>query len=174
MNFQTSSKTVFVILLLAISSCMNRSSDNIKWQTLFNGSDLSGWDTYLGPKFDTVQKAWDTIPVGLNNDPARVFTVIDMDGEKMIRISGEGFGGISTTSEYENYHLQLIFKWGKLQWAPRKKGKKDSGLMYDAVGPQGADGGFWMRSHEFQIQEGDCGDYWACAGAVADVPSEMK
>ena len=44
--------------------------------------------------------------------------------------------------------------------------------MYHAVGPQGADGGFWMRSHEFQIEEGDCGDYWACAGAVFDVNSK--
>jgi hypothetical protein len=46
--------------------------------------------------------------------------------------------------------------------------------MYHAVGPQGADGGFWMRSHEFQIEEGDCGDYWACAGAIFDVNSKME
>ena len=70
--------------------------------------------------------------------------------------------------------LQLQFKWGDLKWAPRKKAKKDSGMMYDAVGPHGADGGNWMRSHEFQVQEGDCGDYWACAGAVADVNGKTK
>ena len=46
--------------------------------------------------------------------------------------------------------------------------------MYHAVGAQGADGGFWMRSHEFQIEEGDCGDYWACAGAIFDVNSKME
>jgi hypothetical protein len=28
-----------------------------------------------------------------------------------------------------------------------------------------------MRSQEFQIQEGDCGDYWGVAGGVADVPA---
>jgi hypothetical protein len=39
------------------------------------------------------------------------------------------------------------------------------------VGEHGADGGFWMRSQEFQIQEGDCGDYWGVAGGVADVPA---
>jgi hypothetical protein len=43
--------------------------------------------------------------------------------------------------------------------------------MYHAVGPHGADGGNWMRSHEFQIQEGDCGDYWGCAGAIFDIRS---
>jgi hypothetical protein len=28
-----------------------------------------------------------------------------------------------------------------------------------------------MRSQEFQIQEGDCGDYWGCGGAFATVPA---
>lgn len=38
------------------------------------------------------------------------------------------------------------------------------------MGEHGADSGFWMRSQEFQIQEGDTGDYWGCAGATFDVP----
>ena len=155
-----------VLLLLLVCSC---SSENSNWQPLFNGKDLTGWDTYLGPRYDTTLHKSDTVPIGLNNDPAKVFSVVKLDNENVIRISGENFGGISTISEYENYHLQLQFRWGQLKWAPRKNGKKDSGLMYDAVGPHGADGGYWMRSHEFQIEEGDCGDYWACAGATADV-----
>ena len=44
--------------------------------------------------------------------------------------------------------------------------KKDSGLLYFAVGNHGADYGAWMRSQEFQIQEGDCGDYWGVAGGM--------
>lgn len=28
-----------------------------------------------------------------------------------------------------------------------------------------------MRSQEFQIQEGDCGDYWGVAGGVFDIPA---
>jgi len=163
-----------VLLLLLCSSCINRSSENSRWQSLFNGEDLTGWDTYLGPKYDTILHKWDTIPGGLNTDPLKVFDVTYVDGGKAMRISGEQFGGISTTREFENFHLQLQFKWGKLQWPPNKKGKKDSGLMYYAVGPQGADGGFWLRSHEFQIEEGDCGDYWACAGAVFDVRAKKE
>ena len=31
-----------------------------------------------------------------------------------------------------------------------------------------------MRSQEFQIQEGDCGDYWGCGGALADVPAAKQ
>ena len=163
-----------ILLILIFGSCANHSGEKIKWQTLFNGEDLTGWDTYLGPRFDTTQKKWDTIPVGLNMDPVKVFSVTEMEGEKVLRISGEEYGGLSTTGEFGNYHLQLQFKWGQLQWEPRKSGKKDSGLMYHAVGPHGADGGFWMRSHEFQIQEGDCGDYWACAGAIFDVDAQME
>jgi hypothetical protein len=153
-------------MLLILSSCANNSSE--KWIDLFNGSDLTGWDTYLGPSYDTIQKKRNSEPIGLNNDPYRVFTIVNLDGENTIRISGENFGGISTVDEFENFHLQLQFRWGSLQWYPRKTGKKDSGLMYYAVGPQGADGGNWMRSQEFQIQEGDCGDCWACAGAIYD------
>ncbi|MGD0583833.1 MAG: DUF1080 domain-containing protein [Bacteroidales bacterium] len=171
MNHNKLSKAV--ILLFLLSSCINR-SENSKWQSLFNGKDLSGWDTYLGPVFDTGLNRRDTVPVGLNNDLLKVFDVTELGGEKVMRISGEQFGGISTIKEFEDFHLQLQFRWGKLQWPPRNKGKKDSGLMYYAVGPQGADGGFWLRSHEFQIEEGDCGDYWACAGAVFDVRARKK
>ncbi len=160
-----------ILFLLILSGCTSKTSH---WQSLFNGRDLAGWDTYLGPRYDTLTMQRDTIPVGLNIDPAKVFSVVTLSNENVIRISGENFGGISTVQEFENYHLQLQFKWGELKWAPRKKAKKDSGVMYDAVGPHGADGGNWMRSHEFQVEEGDCGDYWACAGAIADVRAKQN
>jgi len=169
MNYKNLFNLVLVIFLF--NSC---SSKNPKWEPLFNGKDLAGWDTFLGPKYDTTLKKFDTIPVGLNTDPEKVFSIVKEGNSNVIRISGEDFGGISTTREFENYHLQLQFKWGELKWPPRKKDKRDSGIMYDAVGPQGADGGNWMRSHEFQIEEGDCGDYWACAGAIADVNVNKK
>lgn len=163
-------KNIFkaITLVIIFSGC---ASDHTSWQPLFNGKDLSGWDTYLGPRFDTLLKKTDTLAIGLNTDPAKVFSVIKTGDENVIRISGENFGGISTKQVFENYHLQLQFRWGELKWPPRQKAKKDSGLMYDAVGPHGADGGNWMRSHEFQIEEGDCGDYWGCAGAMADIKS---
>jgi hypothetical protein len=164
---------LFGLSLFLLSSCVSHQPEDKTWQSLFNGEDLTGWDTYLGPRYDTLLKRWDTIPVGLNIDPDRVFSVVELNGQKVLRISGEHFGGISTRQEFENYHLQLQFKWGTLQWAPRKNGKKDSGLMYHGVGPQGADGGFWLRSQEFQIQQGDCGDYYACAGAITDIRVKM-
>jgi hypothetical protein len=145
-----------------------------KWHSLFNGKNLNGWDTYLGPPLDDAGKKLTDVPVGLNTDPNHVFTVVNDDGEKMIRISGQQWGGIITKNEYENFHLQLKFKWGKLSWGQKKGKKKDSGLLYFSVGDYGADYGAWMRSQEFQIEEGNCGDYWGVAGGMEDIPVVKK
>src|SRR5688572_33340120 len=51
----------------------------------FNGKDLDGWYTYLnGEKYE---------------DPNKVFSV--QDG--MLRISGQGFGGITTKQTFKDY-----------------------------------------------------------------------
>lgn len=139
------------------------------WQVLFNGKGLENWETYLGPSYDTTNGRWGKVPLGLNIDPLGVFSVIEHDGGPVLRISGERFGGISTREEFYDYHLRLEFKWGTKKWVPRKSDKRDSGILYHAVGEHGADGGFWMRSQEFQVQEGDCGDYWGVAGGSFEV-----
>jgi len=144
------------------------------WTLLFNGKDMTGWDTYIGPLFDSSGNKLNDVPVGLNKDPNHVFSIVEQNGEKVIRISGENFGGISTQKEFENYHLQLMFKWGLLKWAPKKNKKRDSGLLYHSVGRRGADFGFWMRSQEFQIEEGNCGDYWGVAGGIEDIKAIKK
>jgi len=161
---------LFVITLLC-SGIKLRDNLPARSITLFNGKDLSGWDTYIGPPYDTVQKKFTGTAPGLNNDQLKVFSVVAEDGKPALRVSGERFGGISTTGSYKNYHLRLEFKWGKSKWHPKRNDKRDSGLLYHAVGNHGADGGFWLRSQEFQIQEGDCGDYWGVAGGIADVPA---
>jgi hypothetical protein len=161
-----------ILMLCCFLFCLEcKKPGNEKTIQLLNDNDLRGWDTYIGPSFDTLQGRRDTVPLGLNNDPLKVFSIVQEDGAPALRISGERFGGISTVNEYENYHLTLEFKWGKEKWAPRKDQKRDSGILYHATGPHGADFGFWMRSQEFQVQEGDCGDYWGVAGGVFDVPA---
>jgi hypothetical protein len=145
-----------------------------KWSFLFNGKNLDGWDTYIGSPFDSAGNKLSHIPpVGLNKDPEHVFTVVaDNDGNKVIRISGEEFGGLISKKEYENYHLQLQFKWGNILWPPKKGKKRDSGLLYHSVGNHGADFGYWMRSQEFQIEEGNCGDYWGVAGGFEEIHAD--
>ena len=138
------------------------------WTPLFNGVDLSGWDTWLGRPLGEKES------IGLNKDPRRVYTLVEEDGKTIIRISGEIFGALTSKKELENYHLKLEFKWGEKRWPPREKAVRDSGLLYHCVGPHGAAGSFWMQSQELQIQEHDCGDYWSVAGGIVDVEGYRK
>ena len=144
------------MMRILLMLCLMAFSFN-KPESLFNGKDLTGWDTFL-PK------------TGLNNDPDKVFSVVTIDGAPAIKISGQHFGGISTVKEYSNYHLKVEFKWGVAKYAPKLDQKRDSGLLYHGVGEHGTGDGYWLRSQEFQVQEGDCGDYWGVAGAGFDVP----
>lgn len=163
-------KFILPLLFCAITLSFTIAGKADRWQQLFNGKDLSGWDTYIGPYLDDAGKPITGTPIGLNNDPRHVFTIVKENGENLIHISGENWGAISTKKEYENYHLQLQFKWGNLIWGQKKGKKKDSGLLYHSVGKYGADYGAWMRSQEFQVEEGNCGDYWGVAGGMADIP----
>ncbi|MCB0631285.1 MAG: DUF1080 domain-containing protein [Saprospiraceae bacterium] len=170
-----SGKRLFPLLLILLISCsetpsIQRQND---WQSLFNEENLEGWDTYLNRPDLTQPESDSNKPFGLNNDPLGVFSVVTEDGLPAIRVSGQTFGGISTVDEFENYHFQVQFKWGDTKWPPRQNAKMDSGVLYHAVEPHGADGGSWMRSQEFQVQQGDCGDYWGVAGAVFDIPARM-
>jgi hypothetical protein len=160
-----------LLLLMIAKGFTQPSSQKDKWESLFNGKDFSGWNTYIGPPLDDAGKKLSDVPVGLNNDPAHVFTIVDDNGENVIRISGQEWGAVFTTKAYENFHLQLKFKWGNLSWGQKKGKKKDSGLLYFSVGDYGADYGAWMRSQEFQIEEGNCGDYWGVAGGKEDIPA---
>jgi hypothetical protein len=167
-------KFLLPLLLCAIIFGFTPDKKTGPWKDLFNGKDFTGWDTYLGPDLDNSGKPVSTEPVGLNHDPKQVFSVIAENGENIIRVSGESWGALSTKKEFENYHLQLKFKWGALSWGQKKGKKKDSGLLYHSVGQYGADYGAWMRSQEFQIEEGNCGEYWGVAGGTADIPVVKK
>jgi hypothetical protein len=168
------SKILLVLLTVLFVFAFTKSGYKGEWDLLFNGKNLSGWDTYIGPDLNDSGKFISSLPLGLNNDPRHVFTVVNADGENLIRVSGENWGAISTVKDYENYHLQLQFKWGTLTWGQKKGKKKDSGLLYHSVGKRGADYSAWMRSQEFQIEETNTGDYWGVAGGMADMPVIKK
>lgn len=167
------SRIVFLVFLItALVGFTKHWKD--KWIPLFNGKDLKGWDTYIGPDLNDSGKFITGEPIGLNKDPRKVFTVVNVNGENLIRISGENWGAISTVQEYENFHLQLQFRWGELKWGQKKNKHRDSGLLYHSVGKYGADYGAWMRSQELQIEETNTGDYWGVAGGMADIPVVKK
>jgi hypothetical protein len=130
---------------------------------LFNGKDLSEFYTWL---VDTKRE-----------DPRRVFTVQD----KMIRISGDGFGYLATEKRYANYELVAEFKWGEKNFRGRENKARDSGIFFHADGADGnsTDGnGAYKAAIECQIMEGAVGDFlkirgnyiWEFNGVRALVP----
>ncbi|MDO8542168.1 MAG: DUF1080 domain-containing protein [Opitutaceae bacterium] len=123
-------------------------------------ADLSRFYTWLGP-------------LGKDNDPHRVFTVVDhIDGARAIRVSGEDWGGIVTRDAYANYKLILEFRWGSVTWGSRKDRARNSGILLHL---QGQDGnykqdfkGHWTSSIEYEILEGRMGDIILVSGFVPD------
>jgi hypothetical protein len=158
-------------------------SPSVAWTSLFDGRDLSAWDTWLGiphasvsgldlPRDDGGKY---TAAQGLNTDPKKVFTIVTVDGAPAIRISGEMFGALTSRDEYGDFHLRLEFKWGEKRWPPRETVVRDSGILYYAVGEHGAaDNKAWMRSLECQVQEHDVGDFWAVGGTTVEVAGDAE
>ncbi len=170
-------RLLFLILVLPCLSfeAWPPSSHPEGWQTLLD-AELSQWDIFMGvPHYSVELEGYEKgdgrngTPIGLHKDPLQVFQV-EMEGkEPVLHISGEIYGGLSTKQEYENYHLTLQFKFGEKKYAPRLKDKRDSGLLYHCQEPHGQFWNVWMRSQELQIQETDCGDFFALAGVSMDI-----
>ena len=129
------------------------------FKSLFNGENLDGWDTYVGPK----EKGGS--PVGLNNDPLKIFSITDLDGEKVIHVSGEVFASLATKKVYENYHIRMVFKWGNKVYT-----NLNSGLLYHSFGPFGAGLNVWMSSHEFQLMTEHMGDSYCMGKSYFEIP----
>ena len=137
--------------------------DPVVWYDLLQG-ELTGWETYFGSPYQTV-----TLPgsdrsgrphIGLNNDPLGVVSFVELEGEPTLRITGEVNGGISTTEDFQNYHLTLKYKWGGEIWPSPHGSVRDSGLCFHAHGEHGAAHNFWLSSVEFQIRQWATGDLW--------------
>jgi hypothetical protein len=131
-----------VLLLAVVAGASGAGGTVTEPVRLFNGKDLTGFYTYL-EKY------------GKNNDPEKVFTVVD----GAVRVSGEVFGAFITEKEYENYHLVVEFKWGERTGPKRAQNARDSGILLHCVGEDGAAGGVWMESIECQMIEGGTGDF---------------
>jgi len=150
-----------------------RAPANPEWSSLFNGKDLAGWDTWLAPRSDgSPGPAADRDkPIGLNVDPVGVFTVVDLDGVRAIRISGQVFGALTSHAEFGDCHIRVEYKWGEKKWPPRHESRhyRDSGLLYWCVGEHGAGSKAWMRSIECNIMEKGVGQWWSVAGTCVDI-----
>jgi hypothetical protein len=112
---------------------------------LFDGTSLANFDSFLKTK-------------GLNYDPEHVFRLEN----EVIHISGAEFGYLITKREFANYYLRAEFKWGEVTHPPREGMARDSGILYHVQGPQKV----WPTSIEFQICEGQTGDFYMTDGAA--------
>lgn len=168
-----------IIILLVITGSCSHKKESGNELTLFNGKDLTGWYTYIAvpdssvnvPGLQRDESGHYTGPVGLNKDPLDVFSVTEIDGAPAIRISGQIMGILVTDHSYKNYHLKLQFKWGKKKYPPKLNDLRDSGVLYNSIGPEGAWYGVWMKSIEYQVNETEVGDMYAVDSVFVDIPA---
>ena len=180
------------LFLFLTTSCSQISQplpkDDVQtWQYLLD-SQLSQWEVWMGVPHESVKglpagtyvannlnKHGDPkTAMGLNNDVKNVFAMTTENGEPVLHISGEIYGGLTTLASFENYHLSLQVKWGEKKWAPRLNARRDSGLLFHCQGDHGAFWKVWKACQELQIQEHDFGDYIPLAGPSAMVRGDFS
>ncbi|MDB6039803.1 MAG: hypothetical protein JWM99_3644 [Verrucomicrobiales bacterium] len=153
---------VFFALLFRVNAASEPSPDI--WKRLFNGRDLSNWDKFLA----TMKSSESLI---MNQDPKNVFTVTNLNGENVIHVSGEGYGGLTTHEEFENFHFRVQFKWGLARWGGRLNVGRDSGILYCGIGQPNPRTG-WLTSIENNVMEKGVGQWWSVNGAIIDCEGE--
>jgi len=161
--------TFIVLIVFAVTGAAEPDAAIVPHQVikLFNGRDLSGWTTWL---VDAKRE-----------DPRGVYSVRD----GMIRISGDGFGYLSTAWAYRDYRLVAEVKWGTQNFRTRKGMARDSGIFLHSVGPEGnsydcgwgsrrrntggdVSSGAYKAAIECQVMEGGFGDLLLIHGRYAD------
>ena len=153
-------------LLILLSGCHEN-----EWIPIYQGEEELHFGHYLGIPDSSIH-GLDLPTDSLGNytkgfgyeDPLEVYTIGQVGGESVIRISGQVIGGLILLEEASDYHLRLKFKWGEKKWDWMKGRPKDGGILYhQKQGP--------IR-HELQIHEGDVGSYWA-KKVQLDIPSRQ-
>ena len=174
--------TLLFVSLFATSFAQKAPTNNFeiskKWQNLLD-KNLTNFEVFIGVPHTSVDIDYDHksdnvhkgIPLGLNNDPKKVMSTMEEDGDLILKVSGEIYAGLTSLQEFENYHLKAQFKFGEKKWAPRLDAKRDNGILYHCHGEHGAFWNVWMASLECQIQETDMGDFVALVNTKADVAS---
>lgn len=182
-TIQITTLSILLVALLTYSSCsiqtkqISTVNSGSEWSPLID-KELSEWDTYLSfqhqndydgsPPMDASGNKIE--PIGINKPNFNVFSTFEENEEVIIKVSGEYYGCLASKQEYENYHLQVQYKWGDKKWIPRLDRLKDSGILYHSIGPFGVEHWrSWMMSQEFQIMEAHTGDFWSQATSAIDI-----
>jgi len=170
----------FCCALILMGSTSFQPAD--EWTPLLD-KKLSKWEIYqsfqhkLGYKGEAPRDENGNLikPVGYNINKNNEFSVIDENGETILKIGGDIYGCLFTKQDFGNYDLKLKVKWGDKKWVPRLDEVKDSGLLYHSQGECGVEyWRTWMLSQEFQIAEKGMGDYWSQASSRSDVKARKE
>ena len=129
------------------------------WQPLFNGENLENWDMHIGPAL----RGFDSLAQTATTD--KIFSVVEENGEKLIRISGEVNASLATQDTLSNYHLQLVFKWGDEVYTSR-----NSGLLYHSFGDFNETTSAWIENIECQMMHERLGDSYLMFNTYCEVP----
>jgi hypothetical protein len=129
-------KTVLNLLAVTLPHIMLQAQKKI-----FEPDKKNEWYTY-------------TKQSGKNNDTQKVFQFEN----NVLHVSGAETGYIATVKKYSNFRFTVEFKWGEKRYPPRENQKRDAGVLYHVDFYSGDK--VWPRSLEYQIQQGDCGDFW--------------
>jgi hypothetical protein len=176
-------KTLLLSLCcISILICSASFQPKDEWTPLLD-KNLSKWEIYQSFKHKVGYKGEmlkdengnPEKPVGYNVNKENEFSVIEENGEQVLKIGGPIYGCLFTKQDFGNYDLKLKMKWGDKKWAPRMDEIKDSGVLYHSQGECGVEyWRTWMLSQEFQITEAGMGDYWSQASSRNDVKARKE
>jgi hypothetical protein len=145
-------RKLLTIIVLIVPVLVQSKPKEVK---LFNGKNLSNWEIYVSPATAQPTEA--------------LFSVVPVNGENLLRITGEVNASLATTKEYENYHLRMVFKWGSKVFK-----QFNSGILYHSYGSFGEGLGVWMSAHEFQLCTAKMGDSYCMGNSYFEVPSAKE
>lgn len=171
---------LLLVLTCSLLACNPAANNNVKeeWVDLLNYEDFSNWSLFvLVPETKGTAETemrnppeWLIPKVYLADDPkGNVFTYQEHEGKKMLHISGELLGFLTSKELYGNYHLRYRFKFGK-KWEWLGDRPRDGGIFYHVQDPSSNSE---KSPHEFNIHDGDIGSYWSFGG-YGDIPSRLS
>lgn len=143
------------ILTITLYACQTGNS----WQPLFNGENLENWDMHIG----TPIKGFEELAESATTE--KVFSIVEENGDNLIRITGDVNGSLASRDTFANYHLQLEYKWGEQVYSSR-----NSGLLYHSFGNFGEALGTWMVNIECQLMHERLGDTYLMNNTYCETP----
>ncbi|MFM2278879.1 MAG: hypothetical protein RLZZ444_1110 [Pseudomonadota bacterium] len=121
---------------------------------LFDGKSLAEFTPWLaysnGTMFPSDESDRPLGETGMGDQ----FKVVERDGKPALYIVGKIWGAIITRRDLRDYHLHMRFKYGRM-WS--KDNPCNTGILFHSYGPNGAFGGAWMSSIEFELQTRNVG-----------------